>query len=205
MPLGGRIASDTISRWWVICWEKGEYGVRENKVGEVLVAWRKRGDGRLNRLVQMGTRVEMLGLGCVGWLMGEMVNRKHVEMESWWAMWQSWWKEVKLLVSLGFLVKEMGWHSIFSFDNSFIFSLWFNYGCSMWKIIIYIHWITCIGELQKCGMVSLEKMPANWKRPCESIYQSFLKNSLTCFISWWVKVFLSLDKCHLIIFFLLER
>lgn len=51
-------------------------------MGEVLVAWRKRGDGRLNRLVQMGTRAEMLGLGCVGWLMGEMVNRKHVEMES---------------------------------------------------------------------------------------------------------------------------
>lgn len=68
------------------------------------------------------------------------------------------------------------------------FSFFFTYKNSMLRITTCTHWITCTGVIRRSGMVPLVGMRVNWRRLWENICLTFLKNNLTYFISWWVKV-----------------
>lgn len=70
----------------------------------------------------------------------------------------------------------------------FLLLFCFTFENSMSRITTCTRWITCTGVIRRSGMVPLVGMRVNWRRLWENICLTFLKNNLTYFISWWVKV-----------------
>ena len=61
----------------------------------------------------------------------------------------------------------------------------------MWKITIFILWITCTLVIQKYGMGFQAVMQWSWRMPCENTFPSCSKSNQICCMNWQVSI--SLD------------